>query len=142
MPTETPGATSTPTDTPTITATPTPTDTPTPTTTPSDLRIASVEYSPAGSDLDGEYVQIENLGEGDQDMTNWLLTDDDYHYYRFPDDFVLPGGDTASVKVWTKSGSDTSDDLYWGLNDPVWGNQGDTAHLWDNDWNLIDSLTW
>jgi len=98
-----------------------------------------VEHSP-DNDLD-EYVLIENRGAGSQDMAGWTLSDDNWNTYFFPTSFVLPGGD--SVRVWTKSGTeDTATDLYWGRDDPVWGNQGDTAYLRDNTSTVIDSLTW
>ncbi len=93
-----------------------------------------------------EYVLIKNQGPGSQDMTNWVLTDDDDHFYRFPDDFILPA--EASVRVWTKTDAgaeadtDTEFHLYWGRSDPVWGNQSDTTCLWDNNWNEIDSWGW
>ncbi len=97
-----------------------------------------MEYNPE-SDLE-EYVEIENQGPNDQDMTYWVLTDDNDHFYLFPDAFTLPGG--ATVRVWTESGENTDIDLYWGRDDPVWGNQSDTANLWNGEWVLIDSLTW
>jgi len=98
-----------------------------------------VEYNPAGPDLEGEYVLIENRGAGSQDMTGWTLWDEQSHAYLFPANFILPGG--ASVRVWTKSDEDTATDLYWGLDDPVWGNS-DTARLLDDTWNEVDSLEW
>ena len=121
--------------TPTPTNTPTPTSTPSPTTAPSDLQIVHVEYGP---DLEDEYVLIENRGAGSQDMTGWALYDEQWHAYFFPADFILLGGD--SVRVWTKSVTDPGTDLYWGLDDPVWGNP-DTAFLRDSR-DVIDSLGW
>ena len=99
-----------------------------------------MEYSPPGSDLDGEYVLIENQGVGSQDMTGWTLGDVQSHAYFFPTDFILAG--EASVRVWTKSGTDVATDLYWGLDDPVWGNSGDTASLRDHTGTVIDSFGW
>ena len=90
--------------------------------------------------MEGEYVLIENRGAGSQDMTCWALYDEQSHAYFFPANFILAGG--ASVHVWTKSGTDTATELYWGLDDPVWGNQGDTAYLRDNTGAVIDSLAW
>ncbi|MCK4317076.1 MAG: lamin tail domain-containing protein [Anaerolineae bacterium] len=97
-----------------------------------------MEYNPPGSNLD-EYVLIENRGAGSQDMTGWALYDEQWHAYFFPADFILLGGD--SVRVWTKSDTDTATDLYWGLDDPVWGNSGDTAFLRDSR-NVIDWMRW
>ncbi len=143
-PTATPTASPTPPHTPqttppSLTDTPQPTDTPTPTPIPADLHVAYVEYNPPGADLDGEYVLIENLGAGSQDMTGWTLSDDNFNTYFFPVGFILGG--EASVHVWTKGGDDTATDLYWGRGDPVWGNP-DTATLRDNAATVIDSLSW
>ena len=88
--------------------------------------------------LEGEYVLIKNRGAGSQDMTCWTLWDEQSHAYLFPT-FILLGG--ASVRVWTKSDKDTATDLYWGLDNPVWGNS-DTARLLDNTGNEVDSLEW
>jgi len=88
-----------------------------------------------------EYVLIENRGAGSQDMTCWTLYDKQKHAYFFPVNFILPGG--ASVRVWTKSGTDMGDDLYWGLDDPVWGNSEDIAYLRDNTTGtVVHSLGW
>ena len=94
--------------------------------------------------LEGEYVLIKNRGAGSQDMTGWTLWDkpSQSHAYLFPANFVLPAaGPSASVRVWTKSDKDTATDLYWGLDNPVWGNS-DTARLLDDTWNEVDSLEW
>ena len=92
--------------------------------------------------LEGEYVLIKNRGAGSQDMTGWTLWDEQSHAYLFPANFILPAaGASASVRVWTKSDKDTATDLYWGLDNPVWGNS-DTARLLDDTWNEVDSLGW
>jgi micrococcal nuclease len=98
-----------------------------------------VEYNPLGPDLDGEYALIENQGAGEQDMSGWTLSDEDWNTYFFPVGFVLPG--EASIRVWTKSGTDTGTDLYWGLPDGVWGSQ-DKAYLRDNMATVVSSLSW
>lgn len=137
-PTLTPFGTPTPGDTPTPTYTPSPTPSLTP--TPSGVHIDFVEWNPSGDDYEGEYVQIENRGPGNQDMTGWTLGDESDHFYRFPTGFILAGG--VSVRVWSREGDDTQTNLYWGRDDPVWGNDGDTAFLWDENENLIDYVTW
>ena len=104
------------------------------------MRIDHVEWNPPGDEYEGEYVLIENRGPGAQDMTGWILSDEDDHNYDFPSGFILAGG--VNVSVWTREGHDTQTNLYWGRSDPVWGNDGDTAYLWDDTETLIDFLTW
>jgi len=135
-PAHTPTPTESPQQSPTPSHTPTPTESPSPTPAPSDVYIAHVEHTPP---LEGEYALIENRGAGNQDMTGWTLSDDDWHTYFFPAGFVLPGG--ASVYVWTKSGLDIESDLYWGRDSAAWGSQ-DIAYLRDNTAAVVDSLGW
>jgi len=139
----TPTRTPTPTDTPVPTPTPTPTPSATPTRTPtptppyrSDVRIVYVEYA----SYQNEHVLIQNLGNADQDMTGWTLHDEDNHVYTFPDGFVLRIG--LEVRVWTKSGSDTYSDLYWGQRSGIWSSSGETATLRDSQGNVISTYTW
>jgi|GEM_PF-1239714 hypothetical protein len=138
-PTRTPLPTDTSVPTPTPTSTPSATPTRTPTFTPSyrsDVRIVYVEY--AG--YQNEHVLIQNLGNADQDMTGWTLHDEDNHVYTFPDGFVLRIG--LEVRVWTRSGSDTYSDLYWGQRSGIWSSSGETATLRDSQGNVVSTYTW
>jgi competence protein ComEC len=127
-------ATATATSTPTLTYTPTPTE-----TLCENVCIDWVEYDPEGDELEGEYAVIVNYGSSNQDMTGWTLGDPD-HSYDFPDGFELESN--AEVWVWTTSGTDTEEDLYWGRSEPVWDDEGDTAYLRDDEGSLVDSTSW
>ena len=138
----TPTPTDTPQPPPTFPPTPTvppPTATHTPTPSPADVEITYIDYNPPGDDVQGEYVRIENSGSSPADMTNWTLRDEANHTYTFPT-FTLNGG--ASVQVWTKGGTDTATDLYWGSGSAIWNNTGDTAYLRDSEGNLVDSYSY
>jgi phosphatidylserine/phosphatidylglycerophosphate/cardiolipin synthase-like enzyme len=130
-----------PPPTPTPTITPSPTNTPVPTATPepADIQITHIEFNPDGDDVQGEYVRIENQGGEGQTMTNWTLRDEANHVFSFPS-FLLGAGTT--VRVWTKSGSNTTTDLYWGSGAAIWNNTGDTAYLRDHNGNPIDTYTY
>ena len=137
-----------PTPTPTSPPSPTPTGALGPSASSSSLRIAHVEYNPAGDepdeelviDLDQELVTIENPGTSDQDMTGWTLNNDRLDTYHFPDGFILRS--ETSVRVWTKSGTDTGIDIYWGSEKEMWDNERGVAYLRDHTGTLIDSLDW
>ena len=119
-----------PTFTPTSTATPSPTSTPTPTSTRvPGIHITNIENDPPNK-LE-EYVQIKNAEGQTQDMTDWTLRDDNKNIYTFPDNFKLLSG--KSVKVWTYDDNDTSTDLYWGLDEPVWNLGSDCGYLRNED---------
>jgi hypothetical protein len=124
----------------TITLSPseTPTPVPTPTLTPilADLHIDHVERS----DWDGEYALIENRGDVSQIMTGWTLHNKIGQTYYFPTGLTLAG--KAWVRVWTKTGKDSSTDLYWASSIAIWDIKGDTAYLRDDTRTLVDSFSW
>ncbi len=100
-----------------------------------DVRISYIEYTTPGRDVSGEYVVIQNKGTDAVDMGNWTLTDRAAHTFRFPE-FVLNPGDR--VRVWTRAGTNTSNDLFWGSGIAIWNNEGDTATLCDREGNVVN----
>jgi hypothetical protein len=126
--------TATPTFTPTATRTPTVTPTPT-----AGVEIVDIEYNSDDDSLD-EYIEIENNSDDDVDMTDWFIKSYTGPRYDFPDDFTLR--EDRSVKIWSGTGVDDSNDLYWGRTEPVWPKKGTCALLRDgdlpNDENIID----
>lgn len=131
-PTPTPTLTQTPTATLSVTLTPTRTPTPEP-----GVYIIDINNNPDGNDLETEYVEIENTGSSSVDMTDWILRDENQNVFTFPD-FKLSKG--SKVKVWTKAGTDTSSNLYWGRTEPVWNNKNDCAYLRDDNNDLVDKM--
>jgi hypothetical protein len=106
-----------------------------------DLRIAHVERTSFLSfSEDEEHIVIENGGDKDQDMTRWTVTNDRLDTYRFPDGFVILAG--TSVRVWTKRGTDTETDLYWGNEKEVWSDNSGTAYLRNPSGTLMALLHW
>ncbi|QLD91282.1 lamin tail domain-containing protein [Natronomonas salina] len=115
------------------------TDTSTPTAAPDggqqsgSLTVSGVHADADGNDhenLNDEYVEFTNDGESAIDMSGWTLSDQADHTYQFPSGFTLGAGD--SVTIYTGSGSDTEDDLYWGSGRAVWNNGGDTIYVTDD----------
>lgn len=79
-----------------------------------------------------EWVAIKNAIGQSVDMTGWTLKND----HRIPDIFEFPNftlSNGRTVKVWTKWGENSSTDLYWGLDHPVWNTGSDCAWLRDAD---------
>ncbi len=93
-----------------------------------------VAPSPEKENLDQEWVEITNLGDGDANLNGWILSDQQNHTYEFKD-FVLQAG--ASVKVRTGSGENTDKDIYCNRNNPIWNNDGDVATLRDASGNIV-----
>lgn len=100
------------------------------------IRVIRVESNPPGHDAAGEYARIENQGAIAQRMTGWKLSDKAHHTFQFPDFTLQPG---ATINVWVGQGTDSTTDLYWGRNAPVWNNDGDIAELRDANGVLIDT---
>jgi hypothetical protein len=120
-----------PTLTPTITPSPTVTPTPTMTATPdSGLQITDIHNGNSTDDEQDEYIKIKNYGSSSVNMTDWFIRSENPIFYYFPDNFTLAA--SATVTIWTKSGTNTSSNLYWNRTDPVWDNHGDCGYLRDD----------
>jgi micrococcal nuclease len=117
------------------------THTPTPTATPAgdgDLIVAEIHEDAQGDErenLDDEYITLENTGSGAIDMTGYTLSDEANHTFAFPDGFTLKPG--AQVTVYTGHGENSSTELYWGYDAPVWNNGGDTIFVRDPNWQIV-----
>jgi hypothetical protein len=108
----------------------------------SDVVIDLVNYDAPGDDtynLNGEYVVIRNKGTVDVNLAGWKLKDIANHVYTFPT-FTLLAGQT--VTVYTGSGANTENSLYWGSSSPIWNNDHDTAYLHNQMGELVDQKSW
>jgi hypothetical protein len=57
------------------------------------------------------------------------------HTFTFPDLTVAPG---ATITLYTGSGSDTDDEVYWGSGRAVWNNNGgDTIIVTTDDGETV-----
>jgi hypothetical protein len=96
----------------------------------SNVQIVSV----VGADnLGAEVVILRYLGEGQVDLSNWQLKDENGNLFLFPAIGLVNGG---AVQIHTAAGTNTVVDLYWNMNAPVW-KSGETASLYDAGGNLI-----
>jgi endonuclease YncB( thermonuclease family) len=106
------------------------------------LRFSAIRFDAEGPDaenLNDEWVEIENAGSSDVDLTGWLVRDESTsNRYRFPDGFVLRAG--ARVTLRSGCGTDRGTDLHWCRSgSAVWNNDGDTAFLLDPAGNVVAS---
>lgn len=96
----------------------------------SDVQIVSI----VGADnLGAEVVILRYLGEGQVDLSNWQLKDENGNLFLFPAISLVKEG---AVQIHTASGTNTVVDLYWNMTAPVW-KSGETASLYDASGNLI-----
>jgi hypothetical protein len=96
-----------------------------------EIPVEIVSVVGAGT-LGAEVVVVRYNGEGQLDMLNWQLKDNDGNTFTFPQLTLYTAG---AVQVHTASGTDTVVDLYWDLRDPIW-ESGEVAELYDPGNNL------
>jgi len=103
------------------------------------LKIIFINYDAPGNDhenLNGEWVEIKNLGNDDVNLKDFKLKDTANHEFIFPDFVLSPN---SIVKIYSGCGTNTDDSLYWCSTNALWNNDTDTAFLYDSQGNLIDS---
>ena len=69
-------------------------------------------------DLNSEAIILKHRGEGELPLAGWKLEDEQGNVYTFPQLVLFRNG---AVSVYTMAGTDTVVDLYWGLQEAVWG---------------------
>lgn len=82
-------------------------------------------------DLDSEVVLLTYSGEGQLSLAGWQLYEAGEYHFTFPDVWLAHGG---SIKIYSRSGNHTADELYWGLERAVWQN-GEVVQLLDYEGN-------
>jgi len=116
--------------------------------------IEHINHNPRGKDtpdkLNEEFVVLENEGTEKLSLAGWTLTDETAtgvrrHVYAFPQMVSLSPREKAIVH--TGQGEDSFEkgnppkwNLFWGRRTFVWNNEGDTATLFDDEGNKVDSL--
>lgn len=93
-----------------------------------------VVYDPPGRDLNSEHVVIRNAGTSELDLSGLRLEDAAHHSFDLSGVSIPPGGQR---KVWTKVGTASGENLYWGRSVAVWNNTGDVATLRDKNGNPV-----
>ena len=91
------------------------------------LAVTTIHADASGDErenLNDEFLVFTNEGDSTLDLSGWTVEDEADHRYSFPAGFTLDPG--ASVTLHTGSGADTWTDLYWGAEQAVWNNGGDT----------------
>ncbi|MFB6194689.1 MAG: lamin tail domain-containing protein [Haloplanus sp.] len=107
------------------------------------LVVTDLNVDPDGGDrrnLAAEYVEFENDGDESLDMTDYVVVDGEGWKFYLPDGFTLdPSG---RFRLHTGEGEWDEDDLYWGLDTSVWGNDGDTITVLDGDGTTVLAYTY
>ena len=86
-------------------------------------------------DLETESVRLLNTGN-EVSMAGWTLDDGGGQSFTFPD-FTFYS--TGAVDIHSRAGTNTTIDLYWGLDQAVW-TSGKTIYLRDESGDLVSSF--
>ena len=129
-----------PTITPTPIATPKPTECLNQVFFVKEIKVCftDIVYKPTTSPLD-EWVTIKNLGNNSVELEGWRIVSDSstIFKYDFPK-FTLKTGQT--VKVWTKTGTNSSSVLYMNHGEQFWKDNQDCGYLKDDERSTINSF--
>jgi hypothetical protein len=108
-----------------------------PTAIPTNIKVVEIAAPAGAGNLANESVIIKRLGDGELSLNGWRLDDNAGHRFTFPDVMLFKDG---SIKVYTRAGSNSVNELFWGLQEPVWAS-GKTVSLTDNHNILRASFT-
>jgi hypothetical protein len=108
-----------------------------PTPIPAGVKVIEIISAAGAGNLSNESVTIRRLGDGELSMNGWRLDDNAGHRFTFPDVVLFKDG---SIKVFTRSGSNSVNELFWGMKEPVWAS-GKTVSLSDSQGVLRASFT-
>ncbi|WP_458191082.1 thermonuclease family protein [Haladaptatus sp. NG-WS-4] len=92
----------------------------------SQLVVSEIQADAPGNDHDNlneEYITFTNEGDSELTLTSWTIEDAAKHQYSVPK-FTLGAGE--SVTLYTGSGSNSANELFWGSGSAIWNNGGDT----------------
>ena len=95
-------------------------------TAPSEnVRVEIIEVEGL-DDITDERVRLRNMGAV-LNLRGWMLIDDDGSSFAFPERLLYPD---AEITLYTRSGADSGEALFWGRDRPVW-QDGDVLTLTD-----------
>ena len=113
----------------------------TPKTEPAEITTSSSTGSTvyvSDLSLKDEWIKVTNKGSSPVSLSGWKIEDEGRkHTYIFPS-YTLDAGST--VTVYTKMGTNSATELYWGSSSLIWNNDGDTAYIYDNNGQLVSTL--
>jgi hypothetical protein len=103
------------------------------------FRIAKINYA-QGATLNSEYLVVQNVSSHRHSLRGYRIVDpNDAQRYRFPRTVLGPG---MSVTLHTGHGRNRPHHRYWGQDDPMWNNDGDTALLKKPSGKTVDRCSY
>jgi len=71
-------------------------------------------------DVQNEVVVLKQVGTDEFSLRGWQLLSDGSRSYTFPDVTLISG----SVRVYSRTGTNSAVDFYWGRTEPAWQSGG------------------
>lgn len=111
------------------------------------IKFTKIQYESPGPDtgsnssLNAEYLVIKNTGTQAKQLQGWQVKDlrnsleGGNIVFTFPLFRLRPG---RTVTLHTGQGAKTRTDLYWGRSNYVWGDDSDTAYLYNKAGRQVD----
>ncbi len=93
--------------------------TPTQSLPPLDEQVIEVQAVIVPGDLESERVLIRSVSASALQLSGWVVSNGKGEEYSFPSLTLYPGG---VIALYTKSGTDTALEVYWGLDKAAWKN--------------------
>lgn len=70
-------------------------------------------------DLQSERVLIRSVSTSTLNLTGWKVSNGKGQVFTFPSLTLFPGG---AIALYSRSGLNTANEIYWGLNQAAWSN--------------------
>lgn len=93
---------------------------------PLESEVMDIRTVIAPGDAKNEFVILDKVGEGAITLTGWYLENKNGNQFVFPEFQILQG----TVEIYSRSGTNTVNKLFWGTSEPMW-QSGDTVRLLD-----------
>jgi len=106
------------------------------------ISIINFRSNAQGNDnenLNDEYVVFRNRCDTPTDLSKWEIKDEGTSIYIFKTFRVLPNNEFT---IYSGSGKDSDDALYWNSKRAIWNNDKDTLFLRDTEGNLVLSYSY
>jgi len=91
-------------------------------------------------DINTERVLLKFTGEGELSMVGWRLEDQDGNRFEFPQTPALTLFTDGAVYIFTKPGTNSVIELFWGKDQPVW-QSGEVLALLDSEGKVRANYT-
>jgi hypothetical protein len=97
---------------------------------PTDTPVIQIANVFAAGDLQNELLVIERIGEGALNLIDWKIVDQNNNTFVFPEIELVKG----QISVYSRSGTNTVNTLFWGSEEPIW-EAGETVKVLDSAGN-------